>query len=165
MSRYYRGFETFEELQAADQAVHALHAGNALPAVSANATDPLVERIWKALTVRPLSTIERAVSEILLGHSSDSGWLSYQEIVTMLANCGVGTGEPSASTGVSSADYKAARALGLLSGRMKEHVRPDDYAGKQKPIEAFAARAKLPQGGIGYQLTVAGRAALIRALR
>jgi hypothetical protein len=122
--------------------------------------DPLADRIEAGLSVRPLSEIEQAVAEVLFENKAGE-WISYNEILVRMEAKGFDNSKPSPDK-CSPADYKAARALGLLSSRMKENLLPSDIAGKLKPIEPFAARAHHANQGICYRLTDAGRKALVR---
>jgi hypothetical protein len=166
MPRYALLVNSFEELQVAEKAIQAMLAVGPKPFVpqASVAGDPpaLEERIWKALTERPLGPVEHAVVEIMFAHPADT-WLPYQDMLKKMEDYGF-SNVPGAK-GVSDADLKAARALGVLSGRMKEHLLPSDYAGKLKAIEGFASRTKLTPGGISYRLREAGRAALAKLLK
>jgi hypothetical protein len=160
---YMLQVETIAELQAADAAVLSLRAAASNPSSSqTDDANPLVIRIQKALTVRPLSLIERAVLEILFDFPVDQ-WLPYQDLLKAMEVRGIASNVHEEGQ-CSKVDFMAARALGLISSRMKECCLPEDYTGKSKPIEAFAARAKLNPGGTSYRLENSGRMALSRVL-
>jgi hypothetical protein len=167
---------TFDNLDEVTVAAHALTAyrakgtpGSPAPAMpplppqlSDPAQDQLADRIWHALNARPLNTGEAEVVAVFL-ETPDDKWLPYRELFATLAKRGLGSNEV-VDGKPSEVDFKAARALGLLSARMRDFLPAGDYAGKPKPIEAFAARSKQADG-IAYRLTKAGRKAAERLLK